>query len=517
MVLTILLIFSIALVRSAFSSNILIACSIPSPSHQIWNYAFAEGLMEKGHNITMAGPDAHMHKPSDRYHPIVFEDIVVKLMASKKFDFEGSTDQSAFQSLIALYNYEYLSCKFLYESDGFKQILNYPKDYKFDLIIVDMTVGPCLHPLIQRFNYPPTIGTTAFLLPPDLSFSFGNYLPQSYLPHYHLSYFQNMTFSERVMNFVVANFELAVKYVYEANQIQKLAYKAFGEGMESVRDLEKHISLLLCNLSPAFHYPQPITPNIIPVGGLHARPAGKLPQDIQEIMDKSTNGVIIMALGTNVRSDKLRKLKVEAILGALSKLKQTVLWKFESDFDNLPKNVIIRKFLPQNDILAHPNTKLFISHGGGLSTLETAYHGVPILGIPFFIDQFMLTNAMVEKGVGLKLELSDVTTESLLNAINELLQNKKYSRNIKEISYRMKDQLSTPLQTAVFWAEYAIRHNGSHHLSPKSRHLPLFVSTSADVILFLLLIFALSLGVLVFSVRFLYKFLYSKPGKEKLN
>ncbi|XP_018570237.1 UDP-glucuronosyltransferase 2B20 [Anoplophora glabripennis] len=425
MVLTILLIFSVALVKSALSSNILIACPLPSPSHQIWNYAFAEGLMEKGHNITMAGPSARMHKPSDRYHPIVFEDIMVKLMASKKFDFEANADQSAFQSMMTFYNYVYLTCELLYESDGFKQILNYPKDYKFDLIVVDMTLGPCLYPFIQRFNYPPTIGITAFLLPPVLSFSFGNYLPTSYLPYYHMNYLQTMTFSERVMNFVVTNFDVAFKYVYETNQIQKLADKAFGEGTQSLWDLERHISLLLCNLSPLFHYPQPVTPNVIPVGGLQARPARKLPQDIQEIMDKSANGVIIMSLGTNIRSDKLGKSKIEAILGAFSKLKQTVLWKFESDFDNLPTNVIIRKFLPQNDILGHPNTKLFISHSGGLSTLETAYHGVPILGMPFFGDQFMLTNAMVEKGVGLKLELSDVTTESLLNAINELLQNKK--------------------------------------------------------------------------------------------
>lgn len=28
---------------------------MPSPSHQIWNYAIAEALLERGHNITMLG------------------------------------------------------------------------------------------------------------------------------------------------------------------------------------------------------------------------------------------------------------------------------------------------------------------------------------------------------------------------------------------------------------------------------------------------------------------------------
>lgn len=59
----------------------------------------------------------------------------------------------------------------------------------------------------------------------------------------------------------------------------------------------------------------------------------------------------MFSLGTNVRSDKLDKNIQKALLEAFSKISETVIWKFESELENLPKNVIVRKWLPQNDIL----------------------------------------------------------------------------------------------------------------------------------------------------------------------
>ena len=82
------------------------------------------------------------------------------------------------------------------------------------------------------------------------------------------------------------------------------------------------------------------------------------------------------------------KDKLEVFLRTFRNIKQRVIWKWEDDkLPDLPKNVLVRKWLPQNDILAHPNLKVFITHGGLLGTQEGVARGVPMLGIPIYADQ----------------------------------------------------------------------------------------------------------------------------------
>ena len=53
----------------------------------------------------------------------------------------------------------------------------------------------------------------------------------------------------------------------------------------------------------------------------------------------------------------------------------------------LPQRVWAVKWAPQNDILAHPAIKAFVTHGGSNSIYEAAYHAVPIVAVPVFGDQ----------------------------------------------------------------------------------------------------------------------------------
>jgi len=74
---------------------------------------------------------------------------------------------------------------------------------------------------------------------------------------------------------------------------------------------------------------------------------------------------------------------------------------------------------------AHPNIRLFITHGGHMSFLEAVTRGIPLLGIPIFFDQKLIMAKAVLGGYGLKINFNNITTESLTWAIQEVIESPK--------------------------------------------------------------------------------------------
>lgn len=106
---------------------------------------------------------------------------------------------------------------------------------------------------------------------------------------------------------------------------------------------------------------------------------------MEKFVSSAKKGTILMSLGTNMKSALLGEELLKKIIKTFAALPDyNFLWKFEADPNDLPiaptKNVMIQKFMPQNDILAHPKVVGFVSHAGLLSSHEALYHGTPIIG-----------------------------------------------------------------------------------------------------------------------------------------
>ncbi|XP_051646814.1 UDP-glucuronosyltransferase 2A2-like isoform X3 [Manacus candei] len=246
-----------------------------------------------------------------------------------------------------------------------------------------------------------------------------------------------------------------------------------------------------------FEFPRPFLPNFEFVGGLHCQPAKPLPKEMEEFVQSSgEHGIVVFSLGSMVYN--LSDEKSNVIAKALSQLPQKVLWRYKGKKpETLGSNTRIYDWIPQNDLLGHPSAKAFITHGGTNGLYEAIYHGIPMVGIPMFADQHDNIAHVVAKGAAVQVDFSTLKTQDLVDALNTVIYNTTYKENALKLSKIQHDQPVKPLDRAVFWIEFVMRHKGAKHLRPASHHLTWYQYHSLDVLAFLFTCVAIAVFILV--------------------
>lgn len=113
-------------------------------------------------------------------------------------------------------------------------------------------------------------------------------------------------------------------------------------------------------------------------------------QKITDFIERWDDGIIYFSFGTYMRLPILPKHLLKAIFEAIKKFPNfgfIMKWNGGPVPDDIPDNILTAEWLAQQDILAHPKVRAFISHGGLLSTQEAVYHGVPMIVFPIFAEQ----------------------------------------------------------------------------------------------------------------------------------
>ncbi|KAJ8894792.1 hypothetical protein PR048_000099 [Dryococelus australis] len=153
----------------------------------------------------------------------------------------------------------------------------------------------------------------------------------------------------------------------------------------------------------------------------------------------------------------------------------------------------------------HKNMKLFITHNGLMSSQESLYFGVPTIGIPFFMDQERNMKRACKLGTGVGLSYKGINKDMLLSAIEQVLKNSSYAENARRMSTVFRDQIDHPLDRAVFWIEYVLRHNGAPHLRSAAVGMPLYRYLLLDVLAVLLVMLVAVLLVLRAVARWMWR------------
>jgi UDP:flavonoid glycosyltransferase YjiC (YdhE family) len=85
---------------------------------------------------------------------------------------------------------------------------------------------------------------------------------------------------------------------------------------------------------------------------------------------------------------------------------------------SVPDNFLVRPSVPQLDVLQ--KASVFVTHGGMNSVMESLWFGVPMVVVPLMAEQAMTAGRVDAMGLGLKLEQSALTAQSLREAVNQV-------------------------------------------------------------------------------------------------
>ena len=131
-------------------------------------------------------------------------------------------------------------------------------------------------------------------------------------------------------------------------------------------------------------------------------------------------------------------------------------------------------------------------------------------------DQYMVMERAVAKQFGILMEVDNITEKSMSWALNEI-SNPLYKSNAQHYSELFRDQPINPLENAVFWTEYVIRHKGAPHLSNPARKLFWFQRELFDVYLFSFLLIAVPIFLVFSIIESVFKWYRSRKARKQSN
>ncbi|KAH8406697.1 hypothetical protein KR222_003779, partial [Zaprionus bogoriensis] len=472
----------LGLLSTVAAYNYLLVLPTGARSHYNVGSALAKGLAAAGHQVTLVSAFP-LKKPIKNINDVPVPEIL-KSMGGDINNLLKKSEQPIIQQVIGFYEMGLRITETLLKDPVLQKLM--ASNQTFDAVIDEVFLNEAHFGLAEHFNAP-LIGLGTFGAISWNTDMVGSPSPPSYVPHALLKFSDHMSLVERVINLAFLTYEHIFMTLYYLPKQQLLYSKYFPNNKQDFYKARQNAALVLLNQHVSLSFPRPYSPNMIEVGGMHInRQRQPLPKDIEDFIKGARHGVIYFSMGSNLKSKNLPQDKRQALIETFSKLKQRVLWKFEEpNLPGKPENVFISDWFPQDDILAHENVILFITHGGLLSTTESIYHGKPFVGIPIFGDQFLNMARAEQNGYGKTVNYEDLTAPRLLAAIEQVIRDPQASALVKDMSARYKDQPQLPLDRAVYWVEHVTRHKGARYLRSASQDLNFVQYHNLDAIFIL--------------------------------
>ena len=499
------------LVASFCSADKILLVSHQMVSHLSQLHMVGEGLASKGHQVySILHATINTDKlPMRGIQPIYQHTSQEDIERAKKLDklitkVVFAKDSNVLQRLEAPVAEANYGCNVMLHD---AELLATLRKHQFDLAVVDLLfLAPCTFLLPHELGIPyVSVAASAAAG----MFVGGTPSLPSFVPLSLFSHSDKMDFFERLYNFAFAHFSSSPFFIGNSNTA---LLKEFAPDVNSWYALIEKSLLHCLSGDHVLNWPAPTMPNVIRTPGITIQPAKPLPEHFQTIVSNSDFPVIIMTFGSAFANLPLNI--TTKFVAAFSQVNYTIIWRLDAESSSqvtMPDNVHVVSWLPQNDLLGHPATKLFITHCGNNGQYEAVYQGVPMIGFPLFAEQPYNCFRMEHHQLGRCLDIRTFDSDLLAKYIKEVASDgSTYQTTVQKRSAILQDS-ARPVDTMVRWIEHVMTHGGEH-LRSHAVDMPWYQYWMLDVLSLIIIVIFVMLAAIIWAAK---KLCCSKQEKYK--
>ena len=477
------------LARTATAEKILLM-PLMYGSHVYENLHLGNALIKKGHEVYMVLPKVSKYNAvvqRSRVKPLTFsapDDLLLmesKQLMDKMYDM-AFYDGNFFSYFLDLMRSGDECCDAMMRDVAF---IHSVRQHRFDLVITcGFQTSWCFMLLPHHLNIP-YVTLTTFVNPWDAGIpalpSFNQPILENAAPPFTL--WQKLT-----------NTATKIIYSYTFNPSLKLPQE-MEPRMTSGLDLFRRSQLFIIQRDYHLDWPAPSMPNVIHTPTLSYAPAKALEPEVMSKLEQAET--IVVCFGS--AADKLPTDVAAKFVDAFRQFSNyNIMWRLR-DYGNLqlPSNVHALSWLPQNDLLGHVSTKLFISHCGLNSIDEALYHAVPLLCFPLFLDQDQNAFIAQRRHYAVRMNIKNFTAAELTQTMHDVISNAQIRSSVNKASLILRDWRA-PADEITYWIKHVMKYGGEH-LRPVTLDMPLYELFCLDLVamfvmcLFLLIAFVVGL------------------------
>jgi glucuronosyltransferase len=283
----------------------------------------------------------------------------------------------------------------------------------------------------------------------------------------------------------------------------------------AANELMSQAEVYITEADPIFDYPRPALPNLKLIGGLSCAPAKELQEPFKSFVERSKKagvGVAVLSFGTLFMN--LPKNIEQKLISVLKRIKLNTIWRANFTSPD-PDKILTSTWLPVNDLLGNKDVNIFMTHSGLHSMYDGIYHGIPMVCLPIFFDQYAIAERAVEKGYCLMLDFRTASEDELVNVIEEVASSQKIKSTIKKASEIYRELYKNPRKEAAYWLDHVIRYGGSY-MRYSGQKIPMYLFLLDYFIVFFAgVLLTLGAVVICFAFQRAYRFYFRTESHLK--